>query len=626
MNFFRAARVVWLGILVLLWLTPVFGQSPAKGPRFEISFSREVSAQPLDGRMYLLVSKDGSDEPRFQIGREAAFNSQQIFGVDVDGLRPSAPAIVDNSTMGYPVESLAQIPPGDYFVQGFLNIYETFHLAGGHVVKLPPERGEGQKWFVKPGNLYSAPARMHFDPAADGTKRITLTQKIPPITPGSDSKYVKYVRLQSRLLSQFWGRPTEITAIVLLPEGYDEHPQARFPEMIEQGHFNYGWDWPVPFRTEPPTEDLKGEPRRFAEYGYKFYQDWTSGRLPHMIGLMIQHANPYYDDSYAVNSASIGPYGDAIVQELIPEVEKRFRAIGQPWARYLYGASTGGWESLAMQVFYPDFFNGAFVLCPDPIDFRAFMTADIYKDKNVFWNEGPWLRVPHPAKRTTEDVITATIESWSRYESVLGSHLRSGEQLAIWQAVFGPMGPDGYPKPLWGERTGAIDPEVADYWKEHYDLSYILQRDWTTLGPKLVGKLHFKVGTRDTFYLDGPVRLIQKFLETTNNPYYAGDFEYGPHQPHGYWGDPSLPQFVGRSVAQQKLMPEMVKWIEQTAPPDADRSRSAFCGRYHLHPAGDGVCLLGGDPGRVFPTRDRLGAGPYPGSGADASGFTPGHY
>ena len=175
-------------------------------------------------------------------------------------------------------------------------------------------------------------------------------------------------------------------------------------------------------------------------YGYKFYQDWTSGRLPHMIGLMIQNANPYYDDSYAVNSACIGPYGDAIVHELIPEVERRFRAIGQPWARYLYGASTGGWESLAMQVFYPDFFNGAFVLCPDPIDFRAFMSSNIYEDRNAFWNEGPWLRVARPARRTTEDLTTTTIQSWSNYESALGSHCDPASSLTSGRRFLGPWG------------------------------------------------------------------------------------------------------------------------------------------------------------------------------------------
>lgn len=561
------------------------GSSPQarnSGLRIEISYSPELSSQPLDGRVYFLVSNDGTQEPRSQIARYGGLNTQQCFGLDVDGLRPGSPAIIDSSTAGYPVERLQQIPPGDYWVQGFLNVYETFHLASGHIVKLPPDRGEGQKWYIKPGNLYSVPQRLHLDPAAGGIIPIRLTEKIPPIVPPSDTKYVKYVRIQSRLLSDFWGRPTEIGAIVLLPNGWDVRPLARYPLMLEHDHFRFGWERPVPFITEPPppemvwpfsVEEIPPHDRERViqtVYGYKFYQDWTSGRLPRMIGMQIQHANPYYDDSYAVNSANLGPYGDAIVQELIPEVEKRFRAIGQPWSRVLYGSSTGGWEALAMQVFYPDFFNGAWVLCPDPIDFRAFMSVNIYKEKNFFWNEGPWLRVPHPAQRTADDIVTATTESQSRSESVLGSHLRSGEQLAIWQTVFGPMGPDGYPKPLWDENTGEIDPEVAAYWKEHSDLCYIMQRDWKTLGPKLVGKLHFKVGTRDTFYLDGAVRLTQKFLESTNNPYYAGDFEYGPHQPHGFWGSPELPQLVGRAVAQQKLMPEMAKWMVSSAPAGAD--------------------------------------------------------
>ena len=586
MRFFRASRLLWFLPLVLSPVAHWGALPPAQeaGWRVEITFSREQSALPLDGRVYFLVSKDGSEEPRFQITRYGGFNTQQIFGVDVDGLRPDAPAVIDSSTLGYPLESLAQVPRGEYWVQGILNIYETFHLASGHDVKLPPDRGEGQKWYIKPGNLYSVPQRIHLDPAAGGVLRIKLTQKIPPMVPAAGTKYVKHMRIQSRLLSKFWGRPTEIGAIVLLPEGWEEHPEARYPLMLEHDHFRPNWERPVPFIEEPPLpgtvwpfalEEILPQDREAVVrlvYGYKFFQDWTSGRLPRMIGLQIQHPNPYYDDSYAVNSANLGPYGDAIVQELIPEVEKRFRAIGQPWARVLYGASTGGWEALAMQMSYPDFFNGAWILCPDPVDFRAFMTVNIYKERNFFWHEGPWLRVPHSASRTTDDIVTATTETQSRSESVLGSHLRSGEQLAIWQTVFGPMGADGYPKPLWDERTGEIDPEVAAYWKEHSDLSYILQRDWKTLGPKLVGKLHFKVGTRDTFYLDGAVRLLQKFLESTNNPYYAGDFEYGPGQPHGFWGSPDLPQLIGRSVAQQRLMPEMAKWIEKSAPRGADLS------------------------------------------------------
>ena len=198
---------IWLALCVLhaCALKPLWAKSPAEAFRFEISFSRDVGTQPLDGRVYLLVSKDGKQEPRFQISRYGGIATQQIFGVDVDGLRPGSPAVIDAGTTGYPVKSVQQIPAGDYYVQGFLNVYETFHLASGHTIKLPPEKGEGQKWYLKPGNLYSVATRMHLDPAVGTTIRITLTQKIPPIPPAPDTKFIKYVRVESKLLSRFWG-------------------------------------------------------------------------------------------------------------------------------------------------------------------------------------------------------------------------------------------------------------------------------------------------------------------------------------------------------------------------------------------------------------------------------------
>jgi hypothetical protein len=569
---FRGLRLLWAWVLLVCLVPPLLAEpSPARAQlRFEISFPPEMSATALDGRVYLLISKDSSQEPRFQITEGP--ETQLIFGMDVEGWAPGAAVVVDGSVPGYPLESTNQLPAGDYYVQGLLNIYETFHRADGHVVKLPMDQGEGQQWNRKPGNLVSALQPQHLDPAAGGVVRLSLTRKIPPIEPPKDTKYLKHMRIQSRLLTQFWGRPMELGAIVLLPEGWEEHSQARYPLMVYQGHFSWDWETPVQFRDTPPTPDMKSYDRTMAEYSYKFYQDWTAGRLPRMLILCIQHPNPYYDDSYAVNSANLGPYGDAIVQELIPEVEKRFRAIGQPWARVLYGGSTGGWEALAMQVFYPDFFNGAWVFCPDPVDFRAFMTVDIYDDANAYWIEGPWLRIPRPAIRTTDGLVKATMESFNRRELVLGTRCRSGDQFAIWEAAFGPVGPDGYPKPLYDPRTGVIDRAVAAYWREHYDLSDILQRNWKTLGPKLVGKLHFKVGTRDTYYLDRAVRLAQKFLASANNPCSAADFEYGPSMPHCWSGDASVPVSISRLTINQRVMPAMAEWLEKSAPKDADVS------------------------------------------------------
>ncbi len=536
--------------------------------RFEVSFSADRRGQPADGRVFVMLSKDEKEEPRLEISYRV--NSQQILGVDVDQLAPSKAAVIDRTTPGFPLESLDQIPAGDYFVQGLLNFYETFHRSDGHVVKLPMDQGEGQHWNRKPGNLYSKPQKIRIDPARNETIRIDLTERIPPFGEPKDTKYIKHIRIRSTLLSDFWGRPMELGSIVLLPEGFDEHPNARYPLVVYQGHFTREWLTPVAFRSEAPTSDLKDYTRTQAEYGYKFYQDWTSGRLPRMIIMTIQHANPYYDDSYAVNSANLGPYGDAIVKELIPEIEKRFRGIGEPWARVLYGGSTGGWEALGQQIFYPDFFNGSWCNCPDPIDFRSYMLVNIYEDKNAFWLEGPIGRAPRPARRELDGHVTSTMEQMTRYELVLGTRGRSADQLDIWQAVFSPVGEDGYPKKIWDERTGVIDHKVAEYWGDHYDLVHIMQRDWKTLGPKLAGKLRIQVGDLDNYYLDNAVRRAEEFLESTTDPFYRGKVEYGRRKPHCYSGDDSVAVSISRLTINQRFLPEMAEHMTKTAPKGAD--------------------------------------------------------
>ena len=517
-----------------------------------------------------MLSTDDKAEPRFEISDEP--DTQQFFGVDVDGLAPSKAAVIDESSVGYPAENLSRVPAGDYYVQGLLNIYETYHLANGHTVKLPPDRGEGQKWDRKPGNLYSKPVKIHIDPAQGGVIRISLAETIPPVEEPKDTKYIKHLKIKSELLTKFWGTPVYIGAIVLLPEGFDEHPDAHYPLMIYQDHFQRDFHAIVPFRDQPPAADMTGRERLRAEYGYKFYQDWTSGRLPHVLLLQLQHANPYYDDSYAVNSANVGPYGDAITQEVIPAVEQKFRGIGQGWARALYGGSTGGWETAGMQIFYPTFFNGAFAFCPDPIDFRAYQTLNLYADQNALWIESNWSKLPRPGERKTDGALVTTMDRMNRRELVLGTRGRSTDQFDIWQAVYSPAGDDGYPKPIWDPLTGVIDHDVANYWKEHYDLRYILQRDWKTLGPNLVGKLHFTVGDMDSYYLNNAVHLMQDFLEQTNDPYYFGDFDYGPGRPHCYAGKDDLPSDAAGLTTNQRVIQRAVDHMVKTAPSGADVS------------------------------------------------------
>jgi len=543
--------------------------------RIGISVPQERSAAPLDGRMLLLISKDGSKEPRFQISDGP--NCQQAFGVDVDALSPGVDAVIDGAVLGYPVASLNDVPRGEYWVQGFLHRYETFHRADGHTVKLPMDRGEGQHWNLAPGNFYSTPRKTIVDPQSEELIRISLDQEVPLIPPPQDTKYIKHLKLESKLLTKFWGRPMFLGACVLLPEGFDEHPDARYPLIINHGHFPSTFDG---FREEPPDPNLEpdyserfnlhGYNRIMQEYAHEFYKTWIGPDFPRMIIVKIQHANPYYDDSYAVNSQNLGPYGDAIMHELIPFLEKKFRALGAGWARFTYGGSTGGWEALAVQMFYPDDFNGCFAACPDPIDFRAYTVVDIYKDANAYFLEGAWGRVPRPGMRNRLGHLSSTLEQLNHRELVLGTHSRSGDQWDIWEAVFSPVGADGYPKKIWNKLTGEIDHEVAAFWRENYDLQYILQRDWAKLGPKLQGKIHIYCGTMDNYYLNNAVYLMEDLLKSSKDPAYDGEVDYGERAEHCWNGDHERPNALSRLRYDQMYVERIIERMKKTAPPGAD--------------------------------------------------------
>lgn len=573
----RANLIPALCLLLLAFSAPTAFSVPLPDGQiqFSISFPKERSAQPLDGRMLLLLSNDPSAEPRMQINLST--KTQIVFGIDVDALAPGKVVNMnDANSFGYPIRYLRDVPPGEYYVQALLHRYETFHRADGHTVKLPMDRGEGQHWNLAPGNLYSKPQKITIGPASTPVT-IVLDQEIPAIPDPKDTKYIRHIKIQSQLLTKFWGRPMFIGAAILVPEGFDDHPQARFPMMVFEDHFVQDFDG---FRTESPDPNLKpdyserfhipGYNRIQQEEAYKFYQQWTAPKFPRYLVVKLQHANPYYDDSYAVNSANLGPYGDAIEMELLPAIEKQFHAIGQSWARFVYGGSTGGWESIAVQMFYPDHYNGAFIACPDPIDFRAYTHINLYEDKNAFYHEGPHMRVPQPGLRNYLGHTLVMLDVVNQYELALGTHSRSGEQFDIWQAVYSPVGPDGYPQPIFNKETGEIDHNVAAYWKEHYDLSAILQRNWSTLGPKLQGKLHIYCGSADNFFLNDAVYLVEDFLKTTANPPYDGEVKYGDRAEHCWNGDPSLPNYLSRLHYNTMYLPKILDRIAKTAPAGAD--------------------------------------------------------
>ena len=539
-----------------------------------VSFSDKISTKILDGRLLLMLSNNNEKEPRFQIG---GLNSQLIYGMNVNNLSPGKKVIFNEDVFGFPIESLKNIKPGEYYVQALLHVYETFNLSTGQTVKLPMDHGEGQKWNKSPGNLFSKPVKVTVTENGIKNINIVLDQIISEIEPAKDTKWVKHIKIKSEKLSNFWGTDMYLGAHILLPKGFYEHPEAKYPLMIFHGHFPADFGG---FRTTPPDKDLKPEySDRFSVDGYNiiqqqeaydFYKRWNDPDFPRFLIIEIQHATPYYDDSYAVNSASQGPYGDAITHELIPYIEKKFRGQGKGWSRFLYGGSTGGWEALAVQVKYPDEYNGCFAACPDPIDFNNYCLTNIYKDKNAYYYDSEHKKLEVPSHRDYLGNITSTLKQDNHLELVLGDKSRSGQQWDIWEATYSPQGKDGYPARIWDKYTGDINSEIANYWKENYDLKYILERDWDKLGDKLKGKIHIYCGDMDNYYLNNAVYSMEKFLESTTDPYYDGEVDYGDRAEHCWNGDQNNPNSISRLRYNTMYVPKIMKRIAESAPKDAD--------------------------------------------------------
>ena len=504
-------------LLVLVCARPALAEL-----RFDVSFDASVDPGPLTGRLLVIIAKEGSREPRLLASSFAG--STPFFGVDVAGLAPGQSATIDERALGYPVSSLKDLPAGDYSVQAVLNVYTQVRRKDGHTVWVHLDQWEGQQWSRSPGNLVSSVQRVRLDPAAGFAVRLALDKKLPAVEVPPDTEWVKRVKIQSQLLSEFWGCPIYLGATVLLPRGYDQDTEQKYPAIYVQGHFNLR----PPLGFAPPGMAFGRGP--------EFYRAWTSDDFPRMVAVTFQHPTPYYDDSYAVNSANNGPYGDALTQELIPYLEQKYRLLPQPEARVLTGGSTGGWEALALQIFHPKFFNGTWSLYPDPVDFRRYQVGNVYEDANAFSvPRGDWARLERPLSRTIDGQVTQTMREMSQAEAVLGSNVRSGGQIAAWDAAYGPVGKDGYPRPLWDRLTGKIDKDVAAYMRDNgYDLRHYLEQNWTKLGPDLTGKIYVACGDEDTYYLNLAVYLLEDSLKLAKNPPASAIFEYGRLKGHGW--------------------------------------------------------------------------------------------
>jgi hypothetical protein len=513
--------------------TPASGRASA-GPRVEISFTSAARSEPVTGMVYLAISRNNTSTPIQQTDPEGV----PLFSKYVEQLQPGQTVTIDGADSGHPVASLKDIPAGEYWLQPFVNVYTRFPRADGHAVWMHMDQWEGQNWKRSPGNLYGDPVKLRIDPASAAAIALVADKVIPPITPPADTELVKRIKIQSQVLTKWWGQPIFLGATILLPKDYDKHPEVKYPVNYIQGHFS-----------------LRA-PAGFGSGG-EFDKLWLADDTPRFIYVTLQHPSPYYDDSYAVNSENNGPYGEAIMQELLPAIETRFRVIREPWARLLSGGSTGGWIALAHQVFYPDFYGGAFGSCPDSVDFNYHQIVNIYKDANAYFLDHDWMKVDRPTERRPDGNIASMMKDENHFELTVGDKSRSGGQWDIWEATYSPVDADGYPVRIWDKRTGAIDHAVAEKWKK-YDLLDILKTNWPTLGPKLAHKLNVYVGDMDSYYLNDAVENLYAFLQKAENPKWTGEVVFQRRAPH-CWG-PRAPE----------LLEKMTKQIDAYAPQGAD--------------------------------------------------------
>jgi hypothetical protein len=480
----------WLAALgvAVLGVSAAADPPPATGLRFEVTVAPGLLPKPTDGRLLVVLGRGGPREPRSSIGA-TGLGAPPLLGADVTGFAPGVVGVVDGASEIFPIENLATLSAGEYSVQAVFDWNPDLRLPDA------------------PGNLFSKPQRVALDPARGGTVKLTLTDQVPSEQMPPDTETIKYIKLESKLLSQFFGRPMYLRAGVALPPGWGREPDRRYPLVVGIG--GYGTRYTA----------VRGWERRLR-----------SADVP-MVALQLDGAGPF-GDPYQVNSANNGPLGDAVTRELIPYVEQKYHCIGQPYARFTTGASTGGWVSFALQVFYPDFFNGCWSFAPDPVDFRAYELINAYQDENAYVNRFGFER---PSKRTIAGDTVITVRHECQVENVLGRGNRwwlSGKDWCAWNATFGPRGPDGWPKPLWHPKTGAIDRSVTEHWKQ-YDLRMVLERNWATLAPKLRGKIHIYVGDADDYFLNNAVRLLDAFLKKAEPPF-DGEIVFGPMAGHGF--------------------------------------------------------------------------------------------
>jgi enterochelin esterase-like enzyme len=332
-------------------------------------------------------------------------------------------------------------------------------------------------------------------PQTEATMSIKIKAAKPELI---QHKLLEDFSYESPVLTAFNGKPTVLKAAVLLPSGYAKNKKSSYP--VRYNIAGYGG------RYTRVNRLLKDD---------EFNTWWTSKEAPQVITVFLNGEGPF-GDPYQLNSENSGPYGDALIEEIIPAIDAKYRTQGVS-GRFTDGCSTGGWVSLALQLIYPDDFSGCYSYSPDPVSFHRMQLIDIYEDENAFINKHGYER-PSKRDRYGEPAFSIKKEvSDENKEGPSGTYVDSGSQWGSWNALYSPRGKNGLPVPVFHPTTGVIDHAIAKQW-EKYDLLKMASENWSELGPKVQEKIYVWMGDMDNYYLNNSMRDFDAFLKKTTAP------------------------------------------------------------------------------------------------------------
>ena len=492
-----AVLVLLASVLALRW------HAARTPPIFRVELDG-AATQPVSGRLLLFATEATAARAAAKDGKVEGVDADPLYPMrtavaarEVSRLAPGQQVTIDTDGLAFPM-GFSQLPPGEYLLQAVLDLDHSYNYTGRNT-----------------GDLISTVVSVHLPAITPATLRLIRVQSEPypwqlssapaalQAAAPAARQHTRPIDLVSPSLSAFWGRPIHLRGWVLTPPGYEASGAARYPTV----YYTHGYG---------------GDEDHLLYAVVNVHQAMSRGDMPPMIWVFLDESSPTGTHEFA-DSVNNGPWGKALTEELIPQLESRYRMDGRASGRVLTGQSSGGWATLWLQTRYPALFGGTWSTSPDPVDFHDFSGVDLYAPKaNIYDRPDGSL---WPLERLNGKVA-GTFEDYAKLEQVLGPY---GGQMASFEWVFSPRREDGRPTPLFDRDTGMVDPVVAAYWRDHYDIAHLLQVGWPQLKPDLDGKIHVIVGTADTYYLDGAVHKLQAVLDGLHA---KSDVRYLPGKTH----------------------------------------------------------------------------------------------